>query len=810
MPLSRGKYLCAAVLSISLAVATSSIVGAEYHVATTGSDQASGTPSDPFRSVSAAAVVLKPGDTCVIHAGTYRETVRPRVSGSPDKPVRFVAAPGEDVTVSGADAVAGSWQSVAGSGRRTLLPEHPGQVFVDGQPMMEARWPNAPVAPVMERLTIRAEAGEGTDYDVLCAKHLPQGDFSGASVLIWPGSMWNNAVRKVQDYKPGLSFHFEPPFKAVDPKYHKRDPYRPKPTNPYILFGCRAALDQPGEWFHDGEEGTLTLIFPGSSSPDDATVEVRSRPYGFDLSGLANIHVERIRLFATAINMRDARNCLVRDCTLKWVDHFSNPDGYRVPEARNLVSGVGNLWERCRIAGAAGAAVRLQGENNCLVNCIIEEANYLGVNRAAVHAASSVDAVIEHCSIFRAGRDLIGHGRAKNIRILYNDLHHANLLSNDTGATYAWKTDAAGSEIAYNWIHDIAGHTYGIYLDNFCNGFRVHHNVIWNSGNIRLNSDATNHLVANNTLYGDHPFGVFCYYNHTPNQAGTRIVNNLVVRRIDTKDPRVFVQGELGPLYEHNGRGAVDSRGVPGAGSAVVDAGVQIPGITDGFVGVAPDLGAYERGAAYWQAGADWGDVATNADLAWRLPPPLTEATMLRKGLRVWLDASSTDSVEADANRKVSAWHNLADGSPMPVVGAECSLLEKSLNGRPTVHFDGKSTVMLGSFRVEPGEVSVFLVASSQSSGNSVWQRIVSAWDEKTADDYIKPCWNVSRPDHGPAKSHSHRSYSARRWITVCSEKSFSAAVPDEMPTDSSAISPNSSFSIDSSMPWKRNASRLT
>ena len=94
-----------------------------------------------------------------------------------------------------------------------------------------------------------------------------------------------------------------------------------------------------------------------------------------------------------------------------------------------------------------------------------------------------------------------------------------NLLSNDTGATYAWKTEAAGSEIAYNWIHHIVGHTNGVYLDNFCNGFRVHHNVIWNARNIRLNSDATNHLIANNTLYGDRPFGTFCYYNYTPNPA---------------------------------------------------------------------------------------------------------------------------------------------------------------------------------------------------------------------------------------------------------------------------------------------------
>jgi hypothetical protein len=32
-------------------------------------------------------------------------------------------------------------------------------------------------------------------------------------------------------------------------------------------------------------------------------------------------------------------------------------------------------------------------------------------------------------------------------------------------------------------------------------------------------------------------------------------------------------------------------------GSAAVDAGIELPGITDGFQGRAPDLGAYELGA---------------------------------------------------------------------------------------------------------------------------------------------------------------------------------------------------------------------
>ena len=46
----------------------------------------------------------------------------------------------------------------------------------------------------------------------------------------------------------------------------------------------------------------------------------------------------------------------------------------------------------------------------------------------------------------------------------------------------------------------------------------------------------------------------------------------------------------------------LDYRPIPGAD--IVDAGVVHPGVTDGYLGDAPDIGAYEYGAAdYWIAG---------------------------------------------------------------------------------------------------------------------------------------------------------------------------------------------------------------
>ena len=41
----------------------------------------------------------------------------------------------------------------------------------------------------------------------------------------------------------------------------------------------------------------------------------------------------------------------------------------------------------------------------------------------------------------------------------------------------------------------------------------------------------------------------------------------------------------------------------PAGDSPLVDAGAVVPPWTDGYVGARPDIGAYEKGGDFWQAG---------------------------------------------------------------------------------------------------------------------------------------------------------------------------------------------------------------
>ena len=62
-------------------------------------------PAAQVRTISEAAAKAEPGDTVVIHDGIYRETVTVEKSGTAEKPIRFQAAPGENVVITGADEI---------------------------------------------------------------------------------------------------------------------------------------------------------------------------------------------------------------------------------------------------------------------------------------------------------------------------------------------------------------------------------------------------------------------------------------------------------------------------------------------------------------------------------------------------------------------------------------------------------------------------------------------------------------------------------------------------------------------------------
>jgi hypothetical protein len=85
------------------------------HVATSGSDTGDGSADRPYRTINRAAELAQPGDSVVVHAGEYREWVRPRRGGLSDtRRITYEAGAGEHVVIKGSERITG-WVSEGGT-----------------------------------------------------------------------------------------------------------------------------------------------------------------------------------------------------------------------------------------------------------------------------------------------------------------------------------------------------------------------------------------------------------------------------------------------------------------------------------------------------------------------------------------------------------------------------------------------------------------------------------------------------------------------------------------------------------------------
>ncbi len=108
-----------------------------YHVSPSGADTNPGTETSPFKTIFRAAAVARAGDTVRVHAGIYREWVRPFWGGtSPLQRITFEAAPDEHVVITGSEPVK-QWEPVTKSVWKTFLPD---SFFPYTNPFRELLW----------------------------------------------------------------------------------------------------------------------------------------------------------------------------------------------------------------------------------------------------------------------------------------------------------------------------------------------------------------------------------------------------------------------------------------------------------------------------------------------------------------------------------------------------------------------------------------------------------------------------------------------------------------------------------------------
>jgi hypothetical protein len=329
-----------------------------YYVSTTGDDGADGLSVDrPFKTIQKAASVMKPGSTCNIRQGVYRETVTPVYTGLPGAPLTFQAYNNENVVISGADPVTG-WSTHQGSIYKAPMSWTIGrfkdQVLVDGKMAWVARSPNVdenytpheylnwvgtgcynwkpyqgelePVAAAC-RVSINHESGPSGDvgagdpYSMSISQDqgltaLPSSLFSRSAGFFRGGILTNHNYYwcNVSNITGSSSTASQ----TVLNLSGTNSAWQPwgGPGHISHVFGL---LDAPNEWYRDSSSNSLYLWAPDGGEPIGHLVEAKKRVLGFDLRSKRYVNLTGIRMIATSMTLGEANNCIIDRCHFKYV-----------------------------------------------------------------------------------------------------------------------------------------------------------------------------------------------------------------------------------------------------------------------------------------------------------------------------------------------------------------------------------------------------------------------------------------------------------------------------------------------------------
>jgi hypothetical protein len=611
----------------------------EHYVAPDGDDRGPGSFERPFRTIQQAVDRLGPGDVCYVRGGVYRESVTLKNSGLKGKPIRLVAYPGETAILSGTEPLAPRWRRHQGAIYKTRVDREFVQLFVDDKMMIEARWPNARFAELLDR-SKWAQAVKGSRYGMLKDPELAKTgiDFTGALATLNVTHQFYTWTRPVTKHGTGSdSFEFPKDFgKATEMRFGE------KPgawsDDRYYLSGVLAALDAPTEWFLDAESKTLYLWAEDSGDPTGKRIEVKARDFAIEGEGLSYVEIEGLHFFGATFQLRNSSHCVVDNCHLLYPTYareLTELELKPVNTPRTAIYGDHNAVRNCSLAYSPTIGLLLVGRQNSVENNLIHDLCWVGSLRyVAVQMSpgqggkAEPGGLVRGNTVFNCGNAIINYRGQPHI-IERNHVYNGGLACKDVALVYTGQPSCAGSVVRYNWVHGCRteeGAGLGMRGDDQTRSLTMHHNVVWDCGRDGIIIKGDHNKAYNNTvLYigTEQRLGNFLCLPTRPEPAKawrtqhpllqeqnthTEIFNN-VARTITEhmRQPTPFPPSEnLANNYTGEELGLEDPHNWdfrPKQGSPLIDAGREIPGFTDGFAGKAPDAGAYEYGGENWKPG---------------------------------------------------------------------------------------------------------------------------------------------------------------------------------------------------------------
>jgi hypothetical protein len=499
-----------------------------YYVAPSasgGSDSNAGTLAAPFETLQHAINQLSAGDVLYIREGIYRETITIDEDGTSGNLITIENYNNEVVTIDGTVDVTGTWStygSVSGAYQLSSYSTDITQLFVDDEPMVNSRWPNAQFNDdsIFSHSTW-AQGDEGDDDN----PNSVQGSLQIDEDIYNPGSLdLNNSIGVLNigsfktetvkitghtqnagaddvityGYTGGTDADYSTTYKD---KHHY-----------YFFEGKLDFMDTNNEWFHDKINDILYLYPDDGLNPSTTgrTIKAKTTDYRVSFSGANYITFKGINFFATTIDIQNSDYLSIEEC------NFYFPSASK--RMLGLTSGLGstnvtslnassdnNTIKKCLFENAEGEALVIKGDSNTIENNYFHHIDWsasdLNGLMVTMYCTGASNIFTKNTIHTTGASATVLPGTASTFS--YNEVTNTGLLQSDGAVFQGTKNYVEGSNVHHNFIYDTEKYAFRYDApggDAAVAGSygRMHHNIADNTNGLMIKGN--NQIIAHNTV----------------------------------------------------------------------------------------------------------------------------------------------------------------------------------------------------------------------------------------------------------------------------------------------------------------------
>lgn len=606
------------------------LIAQSVYVGMDGDDGNPGTFGSPLKNLQTAVELLEPGDTLFILEGTYRQKVKKNfLRGEAGSPIVITAFPGHRVILDGTVEITGPWELYEGNIYKTMLDTLIWQLFVDDKMMTSARWPNAEdwTPDMWNTDKTWGKQAAGSSYGHFMddgTKNLAGTgkDFTGAIAIMNIGS-WLSFAEKVDNHGAGNpDFTYTPHF--PESAYHHKIT-----AGRYFFEAAMACLDVANEWYFNPDSRELFLYPDNGLDPTGRNISGKTVTYSMEFNEARYLEIRNIDFFGCTVKLEYTRHSSLVNCNFLYPSYsqrmlgsiqFAQPtlvsSGHSETDSYNRVI-------NCTFEKTDGSGLKIVGRYDLVENCYFHNIDYScvgGLNDITVAAVSTKNFTFRYNTIDMGGNSL-GVKTGNSCVVEYNKVSNIGFLQHDGSAIQTSSTNLADVMFRRNWITDCIKtalrfdspwtnpEIYGVWGT-------MKYNVAWNARPMVPKGDY--HTIFHNTAFdnGDFDISIFSDVSHGGVNTHTVTRNNAVNAFSGENATGI---SPIPGIHDHNWEGIkmtpvmdlkdqlydpanLDFR--PKLGADLVDAGIDQSGVTERYIGIAPDIGAYEFGdSVYWIPG---------------------------------------------------------------------------------------------------------------------------------------------------------------------------------------------------------------